>query len=57
MSDKEIINILENDCCAECSWQPVSAAKCGCENCKFKQAILACIAMLKKRVSDRMPFE
>lgn len=57
MSDKEIINVLETECCSECSYQTLSAVECACKGCKFKEAILECIAMLKKGVSDKMPFE
>ena len=48
MSNEEIINVLETDCCSECSWQAPSAVECGCKDCKFKEAILECITMLKK---------
>ena len=49
MSNEEIINVLETDCCSECSYQTISAVECKCEGCKFKEAILECIAMLKTR--------
>lgn len=48
MSNEEIINVLETDSCSECSWQAPSAVECGCKDCKFKEAILECITMLKK---------
>jgi hypothetical protein len=57
MSDKEIINALESRCCSECTFQAENVVECTCEGCEFKEAILECITMLKKRVSDKMPFE
>lgn len=57
MSDKDIINALEGRCCSECSYQTSTVPECSCEGCEFKEAILNCIAMLRKKVEDRTPFE
>ena len=57
MTDKEIVQILETECCADCSCHPISAVKCKNEDCKYKMAITACVAMLRKRISDKTPFE
>lgn len=57
MTDKEIIETLETECCADCSCHPLSAVKCENMDCKYRMAITACVAMLRKRISDRTPFE
>lgn len=57
MTDKEIVQILETECCADCSCHPISAIECTNKDCKYRAAIMACVAILRKRISDNTPFE
>ena len=57
MSDKDIIKALKGRCCSECTYQTSTVIECECTGCEFKEAVLNCIAMLRKKVEDRTPFE
>ena len=47
MKNKDIIEILKNDGCAECTRQPKSAIECDCNECEFKIAVVNAINALE----------